>query len=100
MATPSGTTNQEVPSQGEPFVFSSFGNVGPPLMATLSLPGLTIGLPVWLFSSSVIPIPPCVSDVNSPSPEHQPLANPPSSSPDVSSPLSPSSLVESCSTSN
>ena len=42
MAMPSGTTNQETPSQGEPFVIPSFGNVGPPLMATLSLLGLTI----------------------------------------------------------
>ena len=24
-------------------------------MATLSLPGLTVGLPVWLFSTSVVP---------------------------------------------
>ena len=80
----SGTTNQEVPSQGEPFVFSSFGNVGPPLMATLSLPRLTIGLLVWLLSIPVIPIPPCVSYVNSPSREHQPHVNPPPSSPDVS----------------
>ena len=67
MATPSSTTNQEVLSQGEPFVFPSFGNVGPPFMATLSLPGLTIGLTIWLFSNSMIPIPPCVSYVNYPS---------------------------------
>ena len=66
MAMPFGNTNQEVPSQGEPFVFYSFGNVGPPLMDTLSLPGLTIGLPVWLFSSPMIPTPPYVSDDNSP----------------------------------
>ena len=46
MAMPSGTTKQKTPSQGEPFVIHSFGNFGPPLMATLSLPGLTIGLPV------------------------------------------------------
>ena len=44
MAMPSVTTNQEVPSQGEPFVFPSFVNVGPLLMATLSLLGLTIEL--------------------------------------------------------
>ena len=67
MAMPSGTTNQEVPSQRKLFVFSSFGNVGPPLMTTLSLPRLTIGLPVWSFSIPMIPTPPCVSDVDSPS---------------------------------
>ena len=100
MAMPSGITNQEVPSQGEPFVFSSFGNVGPPLMATLSIPRFTIGLPICLFSRSVIPIPPYVSDVNYPSQEHQPLVNSPPSSEDVSSPLSPSSPNESCSNSN
>ena len=55
MVMPSETTNQEIPSQGEPFVIPSFGDVGPPLMATLSLLVLTIGLPVWLFSSSLIP---------------------------------------------
>ena len=49
MDMPSGITNQEVPSQGEPFVFSSFANVDPPLMATLSLPKLNIGLPISLF---------------------------------------------------
>ena len=100
MDTPFGTTNQEVPSQGEPFVFSSFGNVGPPLMATLSLPILTIGLPIWLLSIPVISIPPCVLDVNSPSQEPQPPVNPPPSLSDVSSPLYSSLHVESCSTSN
>ena len=44
MTLPSGTTNQNTPSQGEPFVIPSFGNVGPPLMATLNVPRLTIGL--------------------------------------------------------
>jgi hypothetical protein len=39
---------------GEPFTFPSFGNIGPPYIATLSLPGLTIGLPVWLFPTPVI----------------------------------------------
>ena len=63
----SRTTNQEIPSKGEPFVIPSFGNVGPPLMAMLSLPILTIGLPVWLFSIIVIPNALIVSDPNSPS---------------------------------
>ena len=53
---PFGTTNQETPSQGEPFVIPSFGNVDPPFMATLSLSGLTIGLTIYLFSSSGIQV--------------------------------------------
>jgi hypothetical protein len=47
-------TNEGTPSPREPFVFPSYGNIGPPHIATLSLPGLTIGLPVWLFSTQVI----------------------------------------------
>ena len=49
-----GTTNQDASSQGMSFVFPPYGNVGPLFMDTLSLPRLTIGLPIWLFSSSVI----------------------------------------------
>ena len=48
-------TNQGIPSDGNPGPFPPFGNVGAPYMATLSLPGLTVGLPVWLFSTSVVP---------------------------------------------
>ena len=48
------STNQGFPLGGNPSPFSSWGDVGAPHMATLSLPGLTIGLPVWLFSTSVI----------------------------------------------
>ena len=48
-------TNQGFPSEGNPSPFPAFGNVGAPYMATLSLPGLTVGLPVWLFSTSVVP---------------------------------------------
>ena len=48
------STNQGVPLGGNPSPFSSWGDVGAPHMATLSLPGLTIGLPVWLFSTSLI----------------------------------------------
>ena len=47
-------TNQGIPLGGNPSPFSSWGDVGVPHMATLSLPGLTIGLPIWLFSTSVI----------------------------------------------
>ena len=55
MATFSEFTNQGIPSNGNPDHFTPFGNVGAPYMATLSLPGLTIGLHVWLFSTSVVP---------------------------------------------
>ena len=47
-------TNQGIPSEGNPGPFPPFGNVGAPYMATLSLPRLTIGLPVWFFSSSMV----------------------------------------------
>ena len=65
MASPSGTTNQETPLPSMSFVFPPYGDVGPtPFMATLSLPGLNIGLLVWLFSSTFIPCTPIDSDPN------------------------------------
>ncbi len=48
------STNQGFPLGGNSSPFSSWGDVGPPHMATLSLPRLTIGLPTWLFSTSVV----------------------------------------------
>jgi len=48
------STNQGFPLRGSPSPFSSWGDVGAPHMATLSLPGLKIGLLVWLFSTFVI----------------------------------------------
>jgi len=48
------STDQGIPLGGNPSPFSSWGEIGAPHMATLSLPGLTIGLPVWLFSTSVV----------------------------------------------
>jgi hypothetical protein len=51
MASVPGMTNEGTPTPGEPFVFPSYGNIGPPHITTLSLPGLTIGFPVWLFST-------------------------------------------------
>ena len=48
------STDQGMPLGGNPSPFSSWGEIGAPHMATLSLPGLTIGLPVWLFSTSVV----------------------------------------------
>jgi hypothetical protein len=100
MASNPGSTNGGTPSSGEPYTFPSFGNFGPPYVATLSLPGLTIGLPVWLFPTLVISNPPNVSiapntlDVNTP-PTHQSHVNFSPSSPIKSPSISPSSPSES-----
>ena len=69
-------------------------------MDTLLLHGLTIGLPIWLFSSLVIPCTPVASNPNPSLQEHQPHFDPSPSLQDVSSPISPSLHVESCSTSS
>ena len=100
MALPSRTTNQKTPLPSLSFVFPPYGDVVPPLMAMLSLPRLTIGLPIQLFSSSRLPRTPISSDPNPSSQEHQPHVDPSPSSPDVSSPIYPSSPVEICSTSS
>jgi hypothetical protein len=50
-----GDTNQGSPSQGDSFSFPFFGNVGGPLMATLYIPGLNVGLPVWLGTIPNVP---------------------------------------------
>ena len=55
MATFPGFTNPSSPPDGNPGYFPPLGNVGAPYMATLSLPGLTVRLPVWLFSTSLVP---------------------------------------------
>jgi hypothetical protein len=86
-------TNEGTPLPGETFVFPSYGNVGPPYIATLSLPGLTIGLPVWLFSTPVISNA-GASDVSTP-PTHQPHVDLSPSSPIRSPSISPSSPSES-----
>jgi hypothetical protein len=95
MASNPGSTNGGTPSSGEPYTFPLFGNFGPPYVATLSLPGLTIGLLVWLFPTQVILNPPNVSvasntlDVNTP-PTHQPHVEFFPSSPIKSPSISPS----------
>jgi hypothetical protein len=94
-----GSTNEGTPFPGEPFTFPSFGNVGPPCIATLSLPGLTIGLLVWLFPTPVIlnfpstSNAPNASDVSTP-PTNQPHVDLSPSSPVRSPSLSPSSPSE------
>jgi hypothetical protein len=91
MASVPGMTNEGTSTPGEPFVFPSYGNIGPPHIATLSLLGLTIGLPVWLFSTQVIPNA-FIASIKSTSPqEHQIHVDPSPSSPVRS--YSPSSLA-------
>ena len=84
-------TNQGIPSNGNLGPFPPFGNVGAPYMATLSLPGLTVGLPVWFFSTSVVPnVSPTVQSVPPPQQHHV----------DSKVELSPSSPGESLDSSN
>jgi hypothetical protein len=84
MASVPEMTNEGTSAPGEPFFFPSYRNIGPPHIATLSLPGLTIGLPVWLFSTQVIPNAVSASVTSTSPQEHQPHVDP-----------SPSSLVRS-----
>ena len=107
MATVPEFTNQGTPLNENPSTFPCFGNVGPPYMATLSLPGFTIGLPVWLFSTSLAsntPIVPPQPDASpqhsSPSQHHQCHVYPLPFSPNMSSTLSSSSLGKSLDASN
>jgi hypothetical protein len=99
MASNPKSTNGGTPYLGEPYTFPSFGNFGPLYIATLSLPRLTIGLPVWLFSTPVISNPPNVSttpnnlDVSTP-PTHQYHVDFFPSSPIKSPSISPSSPSE------
>jgi hypothetical protein len=93
MASVPRMTNEGTPAPGEPFVFPSYGNIGPPHISTLSLPGLTIRLPVWLFSTQVIPNEVSASVTRTFPHEHQPHVDPSPSSPVRSS--SPSSLARS-----
>jgi len=54
MATNPESINQGIPFDGNPIPFHPFGNIGAPYMATLSLLGFTIGLPVWSFSTFLV----------------------------------------------
>jgi hypothetical protein len=91
MASVPEMTNEGTFDPGEPFLFPSYGNIGPPHIATLSLPGLTIGLSVWLFSTQVIPNAVSASVVSTSPQEHQPHVDPSLSLPVRFS--SPSSLA-------
>jgi hypothetical protein len=48
-------TNQVTHSQGDSCAFPFFGNIGVPLMATLYISGLNVGLPVWLGTIPNVP---------------------------------------------
>ena len=48
-------TNQGTPSQGDSYAFPFFGNISVPLMATLHIHGLNVGLPVWLGTIPNVP---------------------------------------------
>ena len=92
-------TNQGTPLNENPSTFPFFGNVGPPYMVTLSLSGFTIGLMIWLFSTSlgantpiVPPQPDASPQQSSPSQNHQAHVDPLPSSPNISSSVSSSSL--------
>jgi hypothetical protein len=82
MASVPRITNEGTPTLGEPFVFPSYGNIGHPYIATLILPDLMIGLPVWLLSTQVILNATSSSVVSNSPQENQPHVDP-----------SPSSLV-------
>ena len=57
-------TSQEIPILGTPCSIPLTGNVGVPLMATLNLPGFTLGILVWFFSYPTIPNAPDSSQVS------------------------------------
>jgi hypothetical protein len=97
MASTPGMTNEGTHFPGEPFVFPSYENTGPPYISTLSLPSFTIGLPVWFFSTQVILNEESASVAITSPQEHQPHVDPPLSSLVRSS--SPSSLASSSSVS-
>jgi hypothetical protein len=63
-------TNEGTPFLVEPFVFPSYRNIGPLYITTLSLRGLTIGLPIWFFSTPMISNA-SASDVSTPRVTHQ-----------------------------
>jgi hypothetical protein len=88
MASNPRSTNGGTPSLVKPYTFSLFGNFGPPYVATLILPGLTIELLVWLFPTPVIPNPPNVSTT----PNTLDVSTPPTRQPHID--FSPSSPIK------
>ena len=97
MASTPLNTNQEIPMLGTPCTIPLIGNVGVPLMATLNLPGFTLGLLVWLFSTPTVLNAADASKVRSLYQGHQNTTSP---SPIVASPPPSTSCSESTDTSN
>ena len=93
-------TNQGTPVHGDPYAFPCFGNVGPPMMATLNLLGFTVGLLVWLFTNPVVLNALDASQLGTLFQENQTNLDPFHSSPIKYSHPPSSSLVESTTTSN
>jgi len=93
------SSNQYILVHVDPFTFPCFGNVGPPMMATLSLTGLTIGLLVWLFSIPNVPNSPNAYPVRTTCQRHHTNTDPLLSTPvkyfSPSSSLSSESMVTS-----
>ena len=56
METVLEVTNQGTPLNGDPSLFPCFGKVGPPYMATFSLPRFIIGFLAWFFLTSLTSI--------------------------------------------
>ena len=82
---------------GIPCTIPLMGNVGVPLMATLNLPGFTLGLPMWLFSTPTVLNSPDASQVSSSFQGNQNIASP---SAVINSPTPSTSCDESTDTSN
>ena len=93
-------TNQGTPIHRDPCAFPCFGNVGPPMMATLNLPGFIMGLPIWLFTNPIVLNVPDASQASTLCQEHQTNPHPFLSSPIKSYPPPSSSSGESTTTSN
>ena len=89
---------KESPLRGNPGPLPSGGNIGAPYMAILSLLRLTIGLPIWLFSTSMVQNAVISPQLNQPSVDPEVDTSPSSSF--VSPSPSSSSLGENSDTSN
>jgi len=104
MATFPESTSQGNPSHGNPSSFPSFGNTDVSYTKMLSLPRLTIGLPIWLFSTSKFSsVQTAFQSISPPLEQHQPHVGPkvyPSPSLPISLPHSSSSLGESLDSNN
>ena len=99
MTTTPESTDQRIPFDGNPRPFPPFGNISAPYMATLSLLGLTIGLLVWFFSTS-LSLQLNIPTTRKNQPPVDPKVDPLPSSSVVSSSPSSSSPGESIDTSN